>query len=359
MADHGAAIRTPETMRWHGDGLRARTIRFTLTVTAPLVAGLVVGDGTWIAYGVLTGILAFTIDTGGSVLERVATHLAAGAVILAGAGLGTLAGGSTVTVTAALVLVGMLYALTEQTHPSIALAGRFLCITLPIGALYVPVAPADVAAVAWTVAYSFAISVIWDAAVGVWRPSTGPRLTAVAERLRATGPEIVVFAIVVGAAVAADFLTALNIGVEKAHWALFALVLVVRSDETTGRQLAWHLLIGTPIGAFIALFYSELVPTQFGLAVGMTVAALLRWPAQAIHGCLGFAALTAFIILLIDLIALDTGVDGNPPFERIIDITLGCAFAVAALSVNHAAQRMLRRWRGAPGSEAADVRPRP
>ncbi len=43
------------------------------------------------------------------------------------------------------------------------------------------------------------------------------------------------------------------------------------------------------------------------LLIGMAVAALIRWPAPASHGALGTAALAAFIMLLLELVAGSVG----------------------------------------------------
>jgi hypothetical protein len=69
----------------------------------------------------------------------------------------------------------------------------------------------------------------------------------------------------------------------------------------------------------------------------------VRWPAQQVHTALGLAAMAAFIILLMQLAAIETSGTSHAPFERVVDIALGCGFAVVALGLNGAAQMMLRR----------------
>ncbi len=77
---------------------------------APLFAALLFGEGLWIAYALLTCILGFLLDTGGSARHWLGAIAVAGAVVLAGARLGTLASSNTALIALALAFTGMLYA---------------------------------------------------------------------------------------------------------------------------------------------------------------------------------------------------------------------------------------------------------
>ncbi|HVG51689.1 MAG TPA: FUSC family protein [Xanthobacteraceae bacterium] len=328
--------------RWHGDGLLGRSIRFTLLLMAPLFAALLFGGGLWIAYALLTCILSFLLDTGGSAPHRLGAIAVAGAVVLAGTGLGTLASGNTALIALALAFTGMIYALVESSHPSAAFAARFMCLTTAVGALYVPLQIEDVIAVTVSVAYAWLVSVGWDAVTGIWRPSTTPRLDDLLAHLRATERERWVFAIVVAATVSAAFLTSWALGFEHSNWALLAIVAVMRSDAQLSRRMILNLMLGTLIGVGIALAYGVVFTSPLALMIGMAIAAMVRWPAQQVHTALGLAAMAAFIILLMQLAAIETSGTSHAPFERVVDIALGCGFAVVALGLNGAAQMMLR-----------------
>lgn len=329
--------------RWHGDGLIARSVRFALTVMAPISAGLVIGVDFWMIYAMVTCILSFTLDTGGPALHRLGWMGAAGLVVLAGTGIGTLVAGDMPLIVAAFALVGVLYALVESIHPSAAAAARFMCLTLAVGALYTPLKGVDVAVVAAFVLYAWAVSLAWDALTGLWRPSTAPPLAMVFARIRATERERWVFAIAVAITVPLAFLTSLTLGLHRPYWALIAIVLVLRADALSSRRLMVQTLSGTLLGVTAALVYGYVLPFHAALLIGMAVAALIRWPAQQLHGALGTAALTAFIMLLLELVAGSVGGAAHDIVERLIDVAVGCAFAMMALGLDRLGQALLRR----------------
>lgn len=331
---------------WTGDVL-ARSVRFALTLMGPILASILIGTGTWMAYAVLAGILGFVMDTGGSATERFRQFGCAGFVILAGTAIGTLVEGNVAATAVVVAVVGAIYAVVESSHTSAAFAARFLCITVPIGAFFAPLTVEDILAVAALVVYASAISILWDAATGVWRPSETPRLADIVAHVRAAGLADAVLALIVAATVAAAFLTAEALGIKRAYWTLFAIVLIVHADERMSWRLAIQITAGTLIGSAAALAYGSVVTSELGVIAGMTLAALLRWPAEALTGILGFASLTTFIILLFKFISLATGVPTDAAVERSIDMSLGSAFAVAAIAINHFARWLILRWRAA------------
>ena len=332
--------------RWHGDGLIARSLRFTATAMAPMVAGLVLHQNYWVGYALLTCILGFTLDTGGSARHRAVLFATAGLVVLAGASLGAAVAGHLWLTATALVATAALYALVEAVHPSAAFAARFFCLATAIAALDVPFRPGDVGVVVLFAAYAWLMSVGWDMMTGLWRTSTAPTLSAIAAHLRATQGERLLFAGIVAVAVAASFLVGRLLGLPHPQWAVFAVVIVLRDDTHFSRRVMVDLALGTVLGAGVAFLYGALVTSPAGLMVGLTLTALVRWPGQKLHGALGMAAMAAFIILLLQLVGTLTAMPIYAAADRVVDITLGCGFALAALAVN----ARLRLWLGWPSA---------
>lgn len=328
--------------RWHGDGLLGRSLRFTATVMAPMAAGLALHQNYWVGYALLTCILGFTLDTGGTARQRAALFATAGLVVLAGAMLGALVAGHLWLTAIALVATAALYALVEAVHPSAAFAARFFCLATAIAALDVPFLLGDVGVMALFAAYAWLVSVGWDVMTGLRRASTAPTLSAIAVHLRATRGERLLFAGIVAVAVAASFLVGRLLGLPHPHWAVFAVVIVLRDDTHFSRRMMVDLVLGTVLGAGAAFIYGALVTSPAGLMTGLTLAALVRWPGQRLHGALGMAAMAAFIILLLQLVGTLMTVPIYAAADRVADVTLGCAFALAALMVN----ARLRRWLG-------------
>ncbi|MCS0495374.1 FUSC family protein [Ancylobacter sp. MQZ15Z-1] len=335
---------SPEPSRWHGDGLIARSIRFALTVMAPITAGMLVGVDTWLVYAMVTSILSFALDTGGPAPQRFTLMAVAGLVVVAGTGVGTLAAGHTGLLLVAFAGAGALYALVESIDPSAAAAARFMCLTLAIGALYAPLAGRDVLVVAAFAAYAWAVSIAWDLLTGALRPSTAPSFAEVLARLRATEGPRWVFAASVAIAVPLALICSLSLGLHRPYWALIAIVLVLRADALSSRQQMGQVLLGTSIGVALALAYGAVLPSHSALLVGMAVAALIRWPAQQLHGALGTAALTAFIMLLLELVAGSVAGASHDIIERLVDVAVGCTFAMVALGLDRVGRRLLTRF---------------
>ena len=341
----------PPPSRWHGDGLTARSVRFALTVMMPVGVGMVVGIHAWLIYAMVTSILASALDTGGSAGRRLLAIGTAGLIVLVGTGIGTLVAGHPAATLIAFAAVGALYALVESIHQSAAAGARFLCLTLAIGALFAPLEALDVPVVAAFVLYAWAVSIAWDLFTGAWRPSTAPSLRTIYLRLRATERKRWVFAVAVAIAVPLAFLTSVALGLHRPYWALIAVVLVLRADALDSRTQMFQLLGGTLLGVVAAIAFGYAMPSHFALLIAMALAALIRWPAQHLHGALGTAALTAFIMLLLELVAGGISPAAHDILERLIDVSVGCVFAVLALVLDRLGQYALARWtvRGAKG----------
>lgn len=328
---------------WQGNGLGARSLRFTLTVMAPFAAVFVLGEGLWIAYALLVAILGFMMDIGGPARVRLGAIALAGLVILAGTAIGTATAGHEAALAVALAGGGVLYALLESLHPSAAFAARFLCISLAIGSLYIPIQPEDVAVVAGFVLYTWGVSVVWDRLTGVWRPRAGPTLPDVLAHIRASRCERLLFAAIVAVAIASAFLLSEGLNLSRSHWALLAIVVGLKADPVQSRAMIRDFLLGTLVGVVVALAYGAAFATPKALVIGMILAALARWPAQQIHTVLGVAAITAFALLILQLVAVLTGTPSHAPLERAVDVATGCAVALAALHLNLVAQRLVCR----------------
>lgn len=333
----------PPVRFWSGDGTGARSARFVIALMAPIALTGLVGAGTWIAYAVMTSVVAFAVDTGGKPMDRLLRMAIAGLLILVGGFLGTLAAGHTALIAVMLAGMALLYGLLEYAEQSVAFAVRFLCIATSVGALFSPLTLRGGGVVLLFVAIVWIVSVSWDALAGVWRPSSEPPLRVVLERLEARRLQRWCFALVVAATVAVAFLISVAIGLTRPNWAVFAIIVTMRMDVAVSRQTAVNLLLGTAVGSAAAAVYAALFPAPTGLLLGMTLAALLRWPAQQLHNALGIAAMAAFIVLLIDLASSMAGLPSHAPVDRLVDVSLGCAFALAGLLINGALQWALRR----------------
>jgi uncharacterized membrane protein YccC len=125
---------------------------------------------------------------------------------------------------------------------------------------------------------------------------------------------------------------------------MLALVLVLRVDFHSSRKLMVERFAGTVLGVTIAALYAALLPQHIPLMIGLVLAALARWPAQQRHGALGVGAITAFVMLLIELVASSRG-QALILFEaRVADTAIGCGVALCALLLERGLYWAARRW---------------
>lgn len=329
----------------HGDRIIARSVRFAFTVMGPVVAGLLVGIAPWLVYALVTSILAFGLDPGGRAGHRFGWFAGAALLVIVGAGLGTLLAGHPVLIMLSFALAGVIYALVESLSDRAAMGARFLCFSLAIGGLYLQLNALEVAVVGLAALYGWLVSLAWDAAVGGRRDSTAPDLGEIARKLRATQRERWIFAGAVAIAVPLAYLTSASAGLHRPYWTMIAIVIVLRADVLSSGRLIVEMLAGTVLGIACALGYGlivgQLLPGYWGLLTGMLIAALLRWPAQEMHGALGMAVLTAFIMLLLELVAGSVGSAEADMQARLVDVAVGCGFAMVALGLDRIGRRFL------------------
>jgi hypothetical protein len=341
----GASLPGPAELggRWRGDGLYARSSRFGLILLAPIGAGILGQGSQWLAYAILTCLLGFTADTGGAPFRRLTGFLIAGLVVLVGGLLGTAARGDVVLTSLAPGGVAVLYGLVEGSHASYASSARIMCLSTVIAAFFTPIEPFDIAVITAFALYSWLLSIAWDAATGLWRPFTGLSLQALASDLRASPLPRRSFAAVCGASVVAASVLAQKLGLRHPDWAIFALLLTLHINAGVGRKVVQNLILGTVLGVAVAAAYAALLPSILALVIGATLAALLRFPAQQRHGALGIGAVSAFVILLLQLVGDLTGAPSRAPVDRLIDIALGCGLSIVALWTNGKVQQRLSR----------------
>jgi hypothetical protein len=326
------------------DSLAARSIRFAITVTAPIALNLVLGPQPWLVYALITAIAAYGVDNGGSALLRLAWMAAVGVAIVAGAGIGSLAAAGQGFTIAAFAFGGVVYALSESGHQATLTLARFFCFGLAIGALYMQIVPLDVAVVLGFVLFTWAVSVGWDFVAGKWRPAELPALAEIFKAMHARLIERWTFAVVLAIAVPLTFLISTATGQQKPYWAMLALVLVLRVDFLSSRKLMIERFFGTLLGVTIAALYAAFLPWHAALMIGLVLAALARWPAQQRHGALGVGAITAFVMLMIELIASSRGQALSLFEARVIDTAIGCGVALFALLLERALYWAVRRW---------------
>jgi hypothetical protein len=322
------------------DSLTARSIRFAITVTAPIALNLVLGPQPWLVYALIASIAAYSMDNGGRPMVRLLWIGSIGIAILLGAALGSLVHDNRALTIVAFAFGGVVYALSESGHQATITLSRFFCFGLAIGALYARIEPFDIVVVLGFAGFAWLVSVAWDIASGRMRPATLPSLADIVVAMHARLLDRWTFAIAVACAVPVTFLIGAAFGEQKPYWAMLALVLVLRADFNSSRKLMVERFVGTVLGVAIAVIYAALLPYHRALMVGLVLAALARWPAQQRHGALGVGAITAFVMLMIELVASSRGQAAMLFEARIINTAIGIAVALLALAFDRALHRL-------------------
>jgi hypothetical protein len=338
MADDAApgAPRSPVT----ADSLTARSIRFAVTVTAPIALNLVLGPQRWLVYALIASIAAYSMDHGGRPMMRLLWIGSVGVAILLGAALGSSVYDNRALTILAFAFGGVVYALSESGHQATITLSRFFCFGLAIGALYAKLQALDILVVLAFVGFAWLVSVGWDLAAGSMRSASLPGLADILAAMHARLIDRWTFAIAVACAVPITFLVSAAFGQQKPYWAMLALVLVLRADFNSSRKLMVERFVGTVLGVAIAAVYAALLPYHHALMIGLVLAALARWPAQQRHGALGVGAITAFVMLMIELVASSRGAAVMLFEARIANTAIGIGVALLALAFDRILHRL-------------------
>jgi hypothetical protein len=329
------------------DSLVARSIRFALTVTAPIALNLLIGAQPWLVYALIASIASYSVDTGGRAWHRLAWMAGVGAAILVGAGLGSLVTGHPILTMAVFAFGGVCYALSESGHQVTLTVARFFCFGIAIGALYAQIEPLDVGVVAGFVGFAWVVSAGWDLFSGP-RPPVAPELREIFRAMQARLLDRWTFAIAVAVAIPLAFTLSSATGEQKPYWAMLALILVLRLDFISSRRLMLERFLGTLLGVIVAGLYAALFPNHIALMIGLVLAALARWPAQQKHGALGVGALTVFVMLMIELVVSSRGQALVLLEARVVNTGIGCGVALFALGLDRALHGAWRRITGGP-----------
>jgi len=156
------------------------------------------------------------------------------------------------------------------------------------------------------------------------------------------------FALCFGAAAALALLTAQQLGVSNSYWATLTTVMVMRREGLASLGLTIQYMAGTLIGIPIAFVLFQLWPSPLPVALFATAAAAFARVGLSINPALGFAGVTVFLLLVVDVTRLAMGVTPHLLWVRLYDVAVGCGIALLGTVVASLADRdsALRRALG-------------
>ncbi|MCX5493149.1 FUSC family protein [Kaistia dalseonensis] len=309
------------------DGAMAeRSIRFTLTVMAPIALTMITGPQSWLLYAIVAAIVAFAGDAGGPPLARLGWMATGPAALALGLVLGSLAIGHAPFVIILSMTAGLLYGLVETAHPHLLLATRFFAFGIVLAGLVSPAIAIDYWAIAAMLLFAWALSLALDLGDRKLRPLNVPGWAEVMPSIERAVPNRWLFAASVALAIGLALVITELTGSVRPSWACLTILMVLRSEITSSVRLAIERVVGTFGGVLVAVLIGHYAEHRT-LVIAMGIAAFVRWPAQQVHNALGVFCLTVFVLLMIELSTTDHAMASILLKERLTDTLIG---AIAA-----------------------------
>ena len=315
-----------------------RSVRFTLTVMAPIIVTVFTGPENWLVYAMVSAIVAFAGDAGGRPLPRLA-WMATGPLALAiGLLLGAAATGHLAAVFALSMGAGLAYGLVETAHPHLLLATRFFAFGVVLAGLVSAPVPVDFLAILAMLILSWLISLAADLHDRQWAPLSVPPAASIGLSLKGSRGPRIAFAIAVALSIGAALTVAVLVGSLRPSWTCLTVLMVMRSEVVSSLRLAAERVIGTLGGVVTAVVVAQAGDHRVTL-VAMAIAAFVRWPAQQFHNALGVFCLTLFVLLMVELVAPDAKTAMLLLHERLTDTIIGAIAAAIGLAAFNRLQR--------------------
>jgi hypothetical protein len=307
----------------------------------PVSVAFITGARPWLVYAVLGAIVAFLSDAGGKPLTRLGYMLIGPAALVIGAVAGSIVGSDAAFV-AITVLLGLYYGLVEGGPPHPLLIARFGGYGLVLGFTVARITPVDAAAAGAAMLTAWLVSLAWDAARRTPRPLTvEPAAQSLARATRAWRTRWS-FALSAGLSIGVANLVGLWIGLGHSYWATLTILVVLRAEMADSADAIAHRVSGTLLGVGVVAALITWGPGAETLFAAMVIIAALRLPAMSLHLTLGTACITAFVLLVADLLATSRAGAIHVLQDRLLAIMVGCCFAMAALGLRNEIDRLSR-----------------
>lgn len=307
-----------------------RSVRFVVTVMVPVGIAFAIGTRSWLVYAVLSAITGFLGDEGGRPLLRLGYMLTGPCALLGGVAVGGV-GWPNSGFIALTVLLGLFYGLVEGGHPLLLLVARFAGYGLVLGFEVAALRATEILAAFAAALAAWLISLAWEAA------RRAPRQVGVEPALLSLGRALRLwrrrwsFALAGGLSIGAANLVGIWVGLGHAYWATLTILIVLRDDMTESAEAVTHRVSGTLLGVAAVAALITWLPGPQALFAAMVVIAALRWPALSLDLTLGTACITAFVLLVADLLAASPVAEMRVLQDRLLAIMVGCCFALAGL----------------------------
>jgi uncharacterized membrane protein YccC len=307
----------------------------------PVGVAFAAGARPWLVYAVLGSIVAFLGDEGGKPMRRLGYMLIGPGALVAGATVGSIVRTDS-TFVAITVLLGLFYGLVEGGAAHLLLIARFAGYGLVLGFSVAHLEFSDAIAVGTAVLVAWIVSLVWDVARHRSRElSVKPVLTSL-WRAVVNWQSRWTFALAAGLSIGAANVVGLWIGLGHSYWATLTILVVLRVDLMESADAITHRVSGTLLGVAVVVVLISCTSNPEVRFAAMVIIAALRWPALSVHLTLGTACITAFVLLVADLLVVSVGDEMRVLQDRLVAIMIGCCFALVGLGLQREIARVTR-----------------
>jgi hypothetical protein len=305
-------------------------VRVALAVGVPMLGFTLAGQPLAAVAGSATAMFATLCDVGTSTRSRTAMMLLGIAAILLGGVAGDKFGGSTGIDEVLVIASAFVAAWVSNSQPGLAVVAHYGAVATAAGVGMQISNPLAAGAVVAGGLWSLTVGLLVGWLAGLPPSQANMDWRAGLRRALAgadAGPR---FAIAVALSAALALFAASPLGLTRPYWATLTVILVMRREGMVSLKLTLQYLAGTLLGIPLAtLLWHAAGGTQRLIAMLATLAAASSRLGMALNPALGFACMTTFMVLAVDLLRVVT--DGPVPLVlgRLTDVAVGGALAVA------------------------------
>jgi len=319
-------------------------VRVAVAVGVPMIGFTLAGQPLSAVASGATAMFVTLCDVGRSTPSRAGMMLLGATAIALGGMAGDKFGGSTGIDEVLVIASAFVAAWVSNSQPGLAVVARYGAVATAAGGgmqITNPLAAgALVAGGLWSLGVGLMVG--WLAGLPAaqanmdWRAGLR-RALAGAD----AGPR---FAIVVALTAALALFAATHLGVTRAYWAALTVIMVMRREGMVSLKLTLQYLAGTLIGIPLAtLLWHAAGGTQWLIALLATLAAASSRLGMALNPALGFACMTTFMVLAVDLLRVFSAGPAQLVLGRLYDVALGGTLAVVGTLIAGAWHRSAQR----------------
>ena len=317
-------------------GVKAVTVRVMLAVGIPLIGGVLLGHPAAGVVGGTTGLFVTMSDIGSTPPVRLGTMFAGWVAIACGGTLGHMLGGTPNANEVVVLISALIAGWASGAHPGIAAVTRYFAIATAAATGMRFADPDVMLSLGVGGASSFA------AAFVVWKWSGIPSADNVMDwragvRRAFSGADSGVrYTLCYGAAAAASLFAASSLRVSDPYWATLVVLMVMRREGTVSFKLTIQYAVGTIAGVVIAAAILHWIEVPVLLAVFATMMAALARVGFSINPALGFMSFTMYLLFVVHVIDVSSGIMPHLLGARIYDVVVGCVLAMTGtLAATH------------------------